>query len=377
MSWVAQRLRRSWARWMGMSLYLFGTAVLAQDIVLGQSVPLSGPEAEVGRDLRDGALAVFTKVNASGQLGARKIQLVTLDNANDRARARETTRQLVDVNHAVALFGYHSTNMIVEQLPSLKQNNMALFAPFTGSPDVRSHPNVFSARASFKDEVEKIVAHQKSIGAVNAVIIHYDDEAGRANAAVAASAFDAGLKPRTLAVKRNAKLDAAVFEPVFKDPPQFALVVTHFTVVGDLLQAAAAKGVNLRVAAISSVNPDKLVEAYGAVAQGTIVSQVVPPPRGATLTVNAAVKDCAALLQSFNGAKLNYTSLESCLAAKALVRVIQKMAPGPVTRTSLLKGLEDAGRIDLDGYALNFNHTNGGSSYVDLTILARGNQFAR
>jgi len=362
---------------IGMALCWLGSAVFAQDIVLGQSVPLSGPEAEVGRDLRDGALAVFSKVNASGSLGTRKIQLLTLDNGNDRARALDTTRQLIEVKHAVALFGYHSTNMIVDQLPSLKQNNMALFAPFTGSPGVRSHPNVFSARASFKDEVEKIVAHQKSIGAVRAVIIHYDDAPGRDNAEVAASAFDAGMKPRTLAVKRHAKLDAAAFEPVFKDPPQFALVVTHFTVVGDLLEAAAAKGVPLRVAAISSVNPDKLVQSYGAVAQGTIVSQVVPPPRGATLTINPAVKDCAALLQAFNGAKLNYTSLESCLAAKALVRLIQKMAPGPVTRASLLKALEDAGRIDLDGYALNFNHTNAGSSYVDLTILARGNQFSR
>lgn len=377
MTWGAQGLQRFLAAWIGLSMAWCGTAALAQDIVLGQSVPLSGPEAEVGRDLRDGALAVFTKVNASGQLGARKIQLVTLDNANERARAQENTQQLIEVNRAIALFGYHSTKTIVDQLPALKQNNMALFAPFTGSPGVRNHPNVFSVRASYKEEAEKIVAHQKSIGSVKAVVIHYDDDMGRSNAEVAAAAFEPGMRPRTLAVQRNAALDAAVFEPVFKDPPQYALVVTHFTVVGDLLQAAAAKGITLRVAAISSVNPDKLVQTYGAVAQGTIVAQVVPPPRGATLTVNPAVKDCAAVLQSFSGAKLNYTSLESCLAAKALVKVIQKIGPAPVTRISLLKGLEEAGRIDLDGYTLNFNHTNNGSSYVDLTILARGNQFAR
>jgi len=37
----------------------------SQEILIGQSVALSGPNADIGRDMRDGALAVFAKVNAS------------------------------------------------------------------------------------------------------------------------------------------------------------------------------------------------------------------------------------------------------------------------------------------------------------------------
>lgn len=44
-------------------------AALAEDIVIGQSVPLSGSNADIGRDMRDGALAVFDKVNASNARG--------------------------------------------------------------------------------------------------------------------------------------------------------------------------------------------------------------------------------------------------------------------------------------------------------------------
>jgi branched-chain amino acid transport system substrate-binding protein len=95
------------------------------------------------------------------------------------------------------------------------------------------------------------------------------------------------------------------------------------------------------------------------------------------LISNAALKDCATTLQAFNNAKLNYTSLESCLAAKTLVRVIQKVGASKVNRASLLSGLENAGRIDLDGYVVNFSKGNSGSSFVDLTILSRGNQFTR
>jgi hypothetical protein len=74
---------------------------------------------------------------------------------------------------------------------------------------------------------------------------------------------------------------------------------------------------------------------------------------------------------------LEYTSLESCLAAKTIVRVIQKVGAAKVTRTTLLRGLETAGRIDLDGFVVNFSKGNSGSSFVDLTILSRGNQFSR
>jgi branched-chain amino acid transport system substrate-binding protein len=356
---------------------LLGAAARADDIVLGQSVPLSGTNADIGRDMRDGALAVFTKINAAGGMAGRKIQLVSLDNANNRARALDNTKQLIETSKAVALFGYNSATVSLDALPLIKQNNMALFAPFTGSPSARNHPHVFTIRASYKDEAEKIVSQQKSGGSTKALVLYYDDEAGKSNAEMVTAVFDAANKPRTLAVKRNTKLEPSVFDGILKDPPHYVLATTQFMVVGDLLQVAQAKGVNVLVAALSFVNPDELADTYGTLARGTIVSQVVPAPRGANLISNAAVKECASLLQALNGAKLNYTSLESCLAAKALVRVIQKVGPTKVNRTSLLEGLEKAGKIDLDGFALDFGKDNHGSHFVDLTILSRNGQFTK
>ena len=73
------------------------TPAHAQDIVIGQSVALTGTNADIGRDMRDGALAVFTHANASNLLGpGRRIQLVTLDNANSRQRAAETVQRVQD-----------------------------------------------------------------------------------------------------------------------------------------------------------------------------------------------------------------------------------------------------------------------------------------
>src|SRR6058998_2434547 len=98
----------------------------AQEIVIGQSVALSGSNADIGRDMRDGALAVFAKVNASNALG-RRIQLVTLDNANNRQRAAENTQQLLGKHGALVLFGYNSATNSIDALPLAVQNNMLFF----------------------------------------------------------------------------------------------------------------------------------------------------------------------------------------------------------------------------------------------------------
>jgi branched-chain amino acid transport system substrate-binding protein len=123
--------------WLSALAGLAALPTQAQDIVLGQSVPLTGSNADIGRDMRDGALAVFTKTNASGLLGGRKIKLVTLDNANTRSRALDNTKQLLDSDKAIALFGYNSATTALDALPLIQQNGMAMFAPFTGSSSAR------------------------------------------------------------------------------------------------------------------------------------------------------------------------------------------------------------------------------------------------
>lgn len=353
-------------------------AAWSQDIVIGQSVALSGPNADIGRDMRDGALAVFARLNASNTLG-RKIQLVTLDNANNRQRAAENTQVLLNQHGAMVLFGYNSATNSIDSLPLVTQNNMLFFAPFSGSTKLRSHPNVFTLRASYKEEAAKILEAKRNVGADRAVVLYYDDEVGKSNFEAVVSAFaDAGNKQVSgVAVKRGATLDAASVAAVIKDSPHYVLATTQYSVVGDLLKATSDKGTPVSVAALSFVNPDELAESVGPLARGTVVSQVMPSPRASHQVSVPLVKDCAESLMALNGAKLNYTSLESCIAAKALIAAIRKAGPKP-TRESILQAMGSLGRIDLGGFALNYTPTSHhGSSFVELTILSRGNRFVQ
>lgn len=361
-----------------MPLLWAAQAACAQDIVIGQSVPLSGSNADIGRDMREGALAVFARANASNLLG-RRVQLVTLDNANDRKRAAANTQQLLDQHGAMVLFGYNSATNSIDALPHVAKNNMLFFAPFSGSTSLRNHPNVFTIRASYKVEAAKILEAKRAVGSDKAVVLHYDDEVGRSNYEAVAGAFvDAGMPaPKGVATKRGARMEAATVATIAKETPHYLLATTQFNVVGDFLRAAGDSAIPIPVAALSFVNPDELAESVGATARGTVVSQVIPSPRAGNQVSMPVVKECAEALTELNGARLNYTSLESCIAAKALLLALKKAGPR-ATRETVLQAMGTLGRVDLGGYVLNFaNGNHHGSQWVDLTMLSRGNRFVQ
>ena len=69
--------------------------VTARSIVIGQSAPLTGTNAELGNDIRNGALAYLQKVNDAGGVHGRRIELVSLDDGNAVPRAEANTKKLV------------------------------------------------------------------------------------------------------------------------------------------------------------------------------------------------------------------------------------------------------------------------------------------
>ncbi len=74
--------------------------------VIGQSAPLTGSNLSFGIDTRDGALAYLKTVNAEGGIEGRQIELLTLDDKNDRKIAAVNTVKLLQESKVSALFGF-------------------------------------------------------------------------------------------------------------------------------------------------------------------------------------------------------------------------------------------------------------------------------
>ena len=354
-------------------LTLFGVAaVQAEPIVIGQSVPLSGSNKELGEDIRDGALAYINKVNAAGGISGRKIELLSLDDGNKTDRSEKNTIELLKNDNVVALFGYASTTLSKPAMPHVDQAKITFFAPFTGADYMRKfRPLVFNHRAGYGDELEKVIEHYTTFGLKRFAVLHHDDAVGTENLAAVERALDArGLKAVAIAsIKRTQKEIKDEVATVVKANPEVVICTTLYQTTADFVKQARALHLNSQFVSLSFAGSTALAQALGQAGLGVVMSQVVPTPTKASVPIvreyQQAIKDVAP------GKVHSFTGLESYIAAKVLVEGIRRAGPN-LSRATLIKGLESIDSYDLGGYIVGFSpKDHNGSKYVGLTILGR------
>ena len=257
--------------------------VSASTILIGQSTPLTGANAELGNDIRNGALAYFAKVNEAGGVHGRKIELVTLDDGNNgAARARPTPRSWSKSASVFALFGYPSATLSRPALPTVEKHRVPFLSPFTGADPMRVfHKHVYNMRGSYAEELEKIVDHFEPLGLKRFSIVHYDDVVGKENL----TAVERALKKRNLAVvsvaawKDRAKPDIeGGVKEVMKGQPDVVILTTLYKATADFVRAAKKAGFRAQMASNSFPGASPLAKELGSEGAGLIVATVVPPP---------------------------------------------------------------------------------------------------
>lgn len=351
--------------------------VTATAISIGQSAPLSGANAELGQDIRNGALAYFKKINDAGGVNGRKVELVTIDDANDVKRAGANTQKLIEQDGVFALFGYASATLSRPALPFVQQHKVPFVHPFTGADPMRVFDKlVYNVRASYADELEKIVEHFAPLGVKRFAIVYYDDVVGKENLA----AVDRALKKHSYetvskaAFKDRAKPDIeAGVKEIAKGQPDVVILTTLYKATSDFIKLAAKSGVGAQMASNSFPGASPLANELGKGNPGVVIATVVPPFSQSTIPV---VSEYRAAMEKFSGKKeFSFTSLESYIGAKVLVEGLKRAGPKP-TRESFMRALDGMASFDTGGYTVSFSPTNhNGSSYVDLTFISRDGQF--
>jgi ABC-type branched-subunit amino acid transport system substrate-binding protein len=346
-------------------------------ILIGHSGPLSGANKEFGEDIRDGALAYFNKINATGGVNGRKVQLITIDDANDAKRSGENGRVLIEERRVLALFGYASATLSLPAFPFVEKHGVPFIAPFTGAaPMQKFRPQVFMMRASYADELEKIIEFYASTGMKKFSVIHYDDAIGKENLAVVQAALGKlGLKPVSIGtLKRNQTDLGAAVGDVVKAAPDVVIGTTLYRTTADFIKQAKKAGSGAQFANTSFVGASALATELGQQGTGVVVAQVVPPYARQAIPV---VKEYQAAIEKQLGKKeFSFTSLEAYICAKVLAEGIRRTGTN-LTRESLLKALNSINNYDAGGYVVSFSPTNhNGSKFVELTAISKGGRFA-
>jgi len=343
-------------------------------ILVGQSAPLTGSNAEIGKDIRDGAVAYFRKVNEAGGIHGTLVELVSLDDRNDRKTAGANAVKLVSERNVVALFGFASATLSLDAMPIVKEKRVPFFAPFTGADAIhRQNPYVFVMRASYADELVKILDFWQGMGAERVTVLHYDDEIGNQNFATVERIMKAvGKNPVGIKFERNGNVTPAQVEQIVKSDPQAIVNTTLYGTASKVVKMLKAANKPYNMTSLSFVGPSQLAKAAGADAAGVSVAGVVPPPPKALVPV---VKECADAVKRAGIAELNYTNLESCIAAKVLVEALRRAGAQP-SRESLYRAFNGLGTYDAGGYSVTFGpELRHGSHYVELAVIGKGGQF--
>ncbi len=338
--------------------------------IVGQSAPLTGSNAELGLSIRDGANAFFKSVNARGGIAGRTIELISLDDRNDRKTAGTNTTKLLNELKAIALFGYGSSTLSLDAMPQAEQAGVLFFAPFSGADPVRkTSPVVYTARASYGEEMEKILSFWTGHGFKQVVVIHYDDEVGKQNLALVTEYLaKQGAKPLSFAVQRNAIVSKAQADALVKLKPEVIVNTILFGPAADISRQLSTRNAFVPMSSLSFIGAQQYVAAAGDAAIGVSIAQVVPNV-GSSLPI---VRECAsALADSGVKAVFNGTHLEACIAAKVLAEAMRR-AKRPGDPKSLIEALNTLGNYDAGGFVMHYSSKNHhGSSYVELDMVSR------
>ena len=367
------KLLYAWAAVAALTLFaVFANSAFAADIVLGQSVALSGPASELGRDMQFGAQIYFDVINAAGGIRGRKIVLKTLDDGYEPARAEANTRLLIE-GDVLALFGYVGTPTAAASIPLATNAKVPFFGAFTGAELLRTPFNryVFNVRASYFDETELIVKQLSAEGLTRIAVFHQNDSYGQAGLAgveraLAARKMNVAAKAT---VERNSIDVRAAVDAMVAAKPEAIVMINTYASCAEFIKQTKASGLLARYANVSFVGTKSLAKALGPLGSGVMISQVVPSPANERYPwVNEYRR-----LVTAKGGELSYTSLEGFIAARIFVEALKR--GGDNSREALIRAIEGMRDISLGGFPVFFSADNHSASrFVELTVLNRDGQ---
>ena len=356
--------------------------VLAQgvtdsEILLGQSAPLSGPAEQLGRDMRQGALLYFNRVNARGGINGRRVELKTLDDGYEPPRAAENTRRLIGQDRVFALFGYVGTPTSQASLPIFTEAKVPFVGAFTGAQLLREpfNPYIFNVRASYFDETEAIVQHLTATSIDRIAVFYQDDAYGQAGLA----GVERALAKRKLAVvgkgtvQRNTVEVKQAVAALSKADAQAVIMICAYKSCAAFIREMKKAGSQPTFLNVSFVGSRALEQELGKEARGVEISQVVPFPWDQTIPIVHEYRK--AIEEAGGGMEPGFGTLEGYIAAKVTAEGIRRAGRG-LTRESFARAMESMGDYDVGGFRVSFGpNDHEASKFVDLTLISKDGKF--
>jgi len=365
--------RRRVLQHLAAGLALANSGVQAQGgnrIVLGQSAAFTGPAAQLGIQMNQGARLCFDAFNASGGLNGQRIDLQTLDDGYDPARCKSNTEKFLAAD-VFALFGYVGTPTSLAALPLVRAARTPFFGPFTGAMALREPMSrqIFHVRASYDDETALIVHQLTSLNLRRIAVFRQNDSYGQAGLDGVTKALKAsGLEPVAVGtVERNTTEVAAAVSSILAARPDAIVQISAYKSCAAFIREARKAGYWSTFYNVSFVGTQALADELGPEAKGVVVSQVMPYPYTQSVPI---VREYLAAIKAANDPKVkpNYSSMEGYVAARVFVEGLKRARS--TSYEPFISALESLQGHTLEGFNINFGpQSHVASRFVELSML--------
>ena len=348
------------------ALVLLANTAPAQDgvsktaITLGQSVALTGPSATLGLPFAQGARLYFDRLNNSGGMNGRKIELISIDDAGSPDQAANNAKKLLSQG-VFSLFGFVGSPQVTAVNALLKDTDVLLFGAMAGADELRGslYPNVYSIRPGYSEEAAVITKHAETLGMKKLAILHAKD-------AESMAALDSAERTMT-SLGANLVLKAPIegVDKAVAAKPQSVLLISEPKGAAIAIRDLRAKGYKGPIYGFSNTGESLLAEQLGAAGAGVVLVRVTPRSDNAKSTL---VRELLADSAAAKLGKPNVYMLEGYIAAWAYSEALRKAGKEP-TRARLRKALDGLQEMNLGGFRVHFDGDRVGSKLVELSLI--------
>jgi branched-chain amino acid transport system substrate-binding protein len=321
--------------------------VTENSILIGSCSALDGPARFLGNQTVLGASAYLHAINDEGGVYGRKVQLLAFDDGYDPEKAPACFKRMTKEG-VFALGFFVGTPTAAKYVPMAQEEKIPVVGLFTGAQmlyEPLKH-NVINVRASYYDETREQVdklweANLRKIG-----VIYQDDAFGKTvldGVKLALQKHNSAPVALGSFARNTVEVDAGLKE-VMAAHPQAVIVVGPYAPVAAVVKEAHAGRWRPQFLTVSFVGTEEFIKEAGADADGTIITQVVPPyDRTDYATVGLYRKY---LEKYYPATPPSFVSLEGFVDAMVVVEGL-KRAGKDLTREKFITSIESIHKMEM------------------------------
>lgn len=169
-----------WRGWLSIALFfllLISSCTTKEPIQIGFVANLTGPNAALGVDGRDGALLAVEKINSNGGVNGRPIELVVSDDLGTAEGAIVADRVLIEEDKLSIIIGHMTSNTMMAAWSEFKDSGALFLSPTVSTPQLAGMDDNFfrliPVNSTFSGKLAEYAVNEL---ALRRVAIFYDTE---------------------------------------------------------------------------------------------------------------------------------------------------------------------------------------------------------